>query len=750
MRINIWIAYFVFIVSLFGEVALAQKSIEHIHGNVYQSRDGNSKPLAFANVFWAGTSRGAVTDENGFFHIDRTSLDDSLLVASFVGFRNDTIPVSSSIGEIRFYLSVVNATLDAVEIEGRQDKSFVSKLSAIKSEHITTAGLQQLACCNLSESFENSATVDVGYSDAVSGARQIQMLGLAGVYSQLMFENMPFLRGLSAPFGLSFVPGSWMQSIQISKGTASVINGYESITGQINVEYWKPEHTSEQLNLNLYGSHEGRAEANFVARTAPSEHLSTLLFGHVSMLQAETDHNRDGFLDMPRTRQFNFLNRWTYEYGEAGHSQIEVSALHEDRFGGSVGAYHNPEWREQGLFAADIQTRRYQGFLKTGFMLDDHGHNSIGWQVAGTLHSHDSRFGDRVYNAHQESFYTNLILQLTPGHSGMHKVSTGLSYQYDFLEEEFLQIPSARKESVPGLFAQYTFEWEKKLTLIAGFRTDFHNRSGTLHTPRFHMRWQFMPDWVFRASAGKGYRAPVMLAENLGYLSSSREIVISNETGMEEAWNYGFNLTRTWHLADERKVEATLDFYRTSFLKQWLADADQSVRRVVFTYSGQQSYSSSLQAEIRLEPLKHFTILTAFRWNDVKSTLGGELKEKPFVFKYKGLINLSYSTRFGKWQFDLTGLLNADARIPSTIGNPVELRLDEKAPSHVLFHAQITRRFKNLDIYAGSENLGDFRQNHPVLDPGNPYGPFFDASLVWGPVSGRMFYAGLRYRVPRS
>jgi len=735
---------------LFVSVAFGQGHTRHLHGRVLASGEAGAMPLAFANVYWAGTAQGAVTDAGGRFHIDYTGSEERRLVASFVGYLNDTILVEPDMQDLAFSLIPLTTRLGLVEITDRQDKSFVSKLTAIKSEHITTAGLQQLACCNLSESFENSATVDVGYADAISGARQIQMLGLAGVYSQMMFENMPFLRGLAAPYGLGFVPGTWMQSIQVSKGTASVINGYESVTGQINIEYKKPEHTDDILQLNLYGSNEGRAELNFLAHSALSQSLTTLVLGHASMMQSELDHNQDGFMDMPRTRQINLMNRWTYEYGHRGHTRFEINALHEDRFGGSPGAYGNPQWREQGLYAADIRTRRYQAFLKTGFLLDDHGHNSLGFQATGNIHNHDSRFGDRTYNAEQESVYGNVILQLAPGHSGMHKISTGASFQYDYYTEHFMADEWKKRETVPGVFAQYTFEWGESFTFLAGLRSDFHNISGTLLTPRLHLRWQSLPSMVVRASAGKGYRSPVILAENIGYLSSSREIVFNNREGIESAWNYGVNLTQTWQVDDKRKVELTIDFYRTSFLKQWVADADQSARRVVFVYSDGTSYSNSFQAELRFEPLNRLSILAAFRLNDVKTTLNNELKDKPFVFKYKGLANLSYATRFDKWQFDLTGLLNAGARIPYTGDNPLDLQLPEKVPAHVMMHAQVTRRFKNLDIYAGSENLGGFVQDTPVVDPGNPYGPYFDASMVWGPVSGRMIYAGLRYNIKKQ
>lgn len=707
---------------------------------------GEVKPLPFANVFWLGTTQGTTTNKEGEFAFKLVRLPSKQLVINFVGFQNDTIEVEAErLKSIEVILKPVDVNLESVEVKARQSGSYISQLNPHKTEVITTAGLQKLACCNLSESFENSATVDVGYADAVSGAKQIQMLGLAGIYSQMMYENMPFLRGLSSPFGLSWVPGSWMQSIQISKGTASVVNGYESVTGQINIEYKKPEHSDELLFVNLYGSNEERAEVNVVATQKISESTYTNLMVHGSSQQKVMDHHADGFLDAPKSSQINVLNRWSIENGDRGHTQISIGVLNEKRLGGQVLALDNPNWLDSNQYKFEAKTQRYQAFAKSGLRLDDDGCTSMGLQVSGTYHKVESYYGQKAYDGSQKSFYSNLIFQSELGHNEMHKYSLGLSYQYDDYQEVLLNDSMLRKESVPGAFAQYTFEYASKFTAIAGLRADFHNLFGTVFTPRLHLRYTPIEHLVFRASAGKGYRTPTLVAENAGYLASSRTWLINSQLGLEEAWNYGLNVTKTFKVAKKREAVLTIDLYRTTFINQVVVDLDQDVHKVLFYNLNGTSYANSAQIEFTIEPIERFDITMAARYNDVKVTLNGTLKEKPFVSKFKGLLTLSYATRFNKWQFDLTSQYNGIMRLPDTQQNPENYRRAGESSAFFLIHSQITRRFKQLDVYVGGENLGDYTQHHPIIAADEPNGPYFDSSMIWGPLTGRMFYAGLRY-----
>ncbi|MBW6490293.1 MAG: TonB-dependent receptor [Lentimicrobium sp.] len=741
MKINFFSALLIMLIGSASMVS-AQKIIS---GQVTESdASGKLKPLPFANIHWLNTQEGTVADENGNFKLKRVSEANTKLVISFVGYISDTISIAAGhVIPINVTLSS-GARLEQVEIRERMAGSFISSIKPIKTEIITTAGLQKLACCNLSESFENSASVDVGFSDAVTGARQIQMLGLAGIYSQLMVENIPFTRGLGSAYGLTYIPGTWMESIQISKGTSSVINGYESTTGQINAEFVKPWNT-DKFFLNLYANHEGRLEANAHASHVLSEDkLSTLVLAHASTQLRKIDMNNDGFLDQPLIRQINVSNRWSYEKQGVTESKFGFSFLTDEREGGQLMKYKASDAIDNGNYVMRLNTRRAQVYDKTGFFFRNAPNTSLGLIFSGLYHKQESLFGLTEYNARQLGFYGNAIFQsqiLNPSHI----YNAGLSIMYDDFDETFGDTAFKRRESVPGVFAQYTYSPDEKLSIIAGLRADHHNKYGTIITPRVHFKVNIFEKTVLRGSAGKGYRSASVLAENTGMLVSARQLVFREDFNMEEAWNYGINLTQTIALNEKRDMVLSADFYRTNFINQVIIDLDQSFDRIFIYNLDGKSYSNSFQFNAEIALFERFDITAAYRLNDVKVTTAGELRERPLVNRHKGLFTISYATRFEKWKFDFTGLYNGRARLPVGVPHLEHAGYGEYSPDYITIHSQVTRKFKKFDAYFGGENLTNFMQHHPVLQPDKPFESGFDAGMIWGPLTGRMFYAGIRY-----
>lgn len=716
---------------------------DEVRGIVQESDDqGDLVPLPFVNVYWSGSTHGTVTGEDGRFTIERVDPENVSLVFSFVGFGNDTIPAPPGEDEVKIVL-IRGETIDEVVISERLGGSYISKLRPIKTEFITTEGLQKLPCCNLSESFENSATIDVGYSDAVTGARHIKMLGLAGIYSQMMYENIPYLRGLESAFGLNYVPGPWMESIQISKGAAGVVNGYESTTGQINVEYKKPE-TSEPLFVNLFANSTGRMEANLTSAAVLNDKVSTMLLAHGSGLQNRIDRNGDGFMDVPLSRQVNLMSRWKFNPEGNIRGQLGFTVMDEKRDGGQMGFEYESHAGTTDQYGTHIATRKYQGFGKLGILFPDKPYMSIGFQAMGTYYSQEGTYGLRRYLGEQQSFYTNLIWQsiiLTTDHT----INLGASYQYDdYLESLDLAIFD-RREIVSGVFGQYTYTRPEKFNGILGLRVDHNSRYGWLVTPRLHMRYAFSPHTSLRASAGRGYRSANPLSENTGVLASSRLLFFDAGPGIEKAWNYGVNLTHDFHMAGGRDIEASLDLYRTDFQDRVVVDMDRDAQRVYFYNLNGESFANSFQAQVGMEPVERFDITLAYRFNDVRSTIDGHLREVPLTSRSKGLLTLSYATPFRKWAFDLTTQLNGQTRLPDTQSLPPEYRKGEYSPGYLILHAQVSKRFKWFELYAGGENLTDFTQEDPILAADDPFGEDFDASMIWGPLLGRRFYAGIRF-----
>ena len=707
--------------------------------------DGAKTPLPGASVVWLGTTKGVTSDAKGTFKLPQSKVGKKMVV-SFVGYRNDTVAVSSSSKPMEVLLNEAGVAMEGVTVRARTGGSFISKLNPVKVEVITQSGLQKLACCNLAESFENSASVTVGYSDAVTGAKQIEMLGLAGIYSQMLEENISLMRGVPAAYGLGAVPGSWMQSIQVSKGASSVVNGYESITGQVNVEYKKPEST-DPLFVNLYGDSDSRFELNVDGGGKLNERWSAMGLVHLSGNFAEKDHNSDGFMDMPLARQANLFGRLNY-MGEKLESRTGFKYLRDERTGGQLG-FDLADKGSSAIWGTHIANESFSVFNKTGIPFAGKPYQSIGVVTSFTHYNQDGFFGLRNYDAQQNSAYANFLFQSIIGNTN-HKYVAGVSFSYDDIRTDLDSRSFDKREVVPGIFAQYTYSLGEKLNVIVGARGDHSSRYGWLFTPRLHLKYAIMPSLSLRASAGKGFHSPNPLSENLGVLASSREVTFLEDIGMERAWNYGINLTKEFKLWGGRPASISVDYYRTDFQNQLVVDMERDASHVYFYNLAGKSYSNSFQVDLRAEPLERFEVYLAYRFNDVKQTINGVLEDKPLVGKYRALANLSYATRFDKWKFDFTAQLNGRSKLPDMSGFPEKYRMGDYSPVYPMLFAQVTKKFRTVDLYVGVENILDYRQMHAIVGADAPFGPYFDSSIIWGPLMGRKIYGGLRWTISRN
>ncbi len=729
--------YLIFCLFIWQTFPLLSQMVE---GHVMEQVGENTQHLQGANVVQLNSTNGTVTDAEGHFELKLNRKFPKVLVISYISYQSDTVVLNQ---QEHYHVHVIlknSKNLNEVEITSRQG-AFMSRTDTRNVVNINQAELQKAACCNLSESFENSAAVDVSYSDAVTGAKQIQLLGLAGIYTQFLTENIPNMRGLATPYGLGYVPGSWMESIQVSKGTSSVINGYESMAGQINIEYKKADE-GDRLFVNLYGNQEGKAEANVVTRVPINDRWSTAILAHAEYFQVKHDVNNDGFLDMPLVNQVNVLNRWKYK-GKQWRSQLGIQYLNEQRQGGQS-AFNPDQVRDvDNPYGIGVTTNRYEAFFKLGYIFEHRTSSSLGFQNQVTVHDQNSYFGLNNYDARQVSYYGNLMLQSWLFDS-RHQFTTGVSFTLDNYYETLNDSTFNRFEKVPGAFIQYSYANKKNLNIIVGLRLDEHNLYGTLFTPRIHAKYNINEHNLVRMSAGKGYRSPNVIAENSSLLATSKRLVMAPDLKIESSWNYGLSYT-TYIDVSAREWSITADFFRTDFVNQVIIDREQDPFTVYFYNLDGKSWSNSFQLETKYELFRNFDLTLAFRYNDVKTTIDGDLIEKPLVNKYKGLVSMSYLTRNKKWQLDANVQLNGDQRLPYTGFNPPEYQLANHSPMYTIVNAQITRYFKGFELYVGTENLTNYKQSNPIIAAEDPFGKYFDSSVIWGPVSGIKVYAGLRY-----
>ena len=644
---------------------------------------------------------------------------------------------------LKGYSQTDTASLDSVfkdeelnEVKVVARKAGTSRLAgAVNGIAVNKDELFKAACCNLGESFTTNPSVDVAYNDATTGARQIKLLGLSGTYVQMLTENLPNFRGAAIPYALGYVPGPWMKGIQVSKGSASVKNGYESITGQINVDYLQPE-DEQQVEVNLFGDSKSRIEANADANVHLSDKWATeILLHHENILQNHDD-NGDGFYDMPGREQYNVQNRWVYK-GDKYIFHGGLGALKDIRTSGQ----DEDHVHSDDIYRIKLHTNRYEGYMKHAFILNhEHGTN-IAFMSSASMHQLDARYGNKFYDLNEKNLYGSLMFETN--FSTQHNLSLGLSVNHDYLGQNLGQ---NEKETTPGAYAQYTYTLGTKLTAMAGVRFDHSSLYGNFFTPRFHVKYSPIDAISIRLSAGKGYRTVFALAEYNYLLASGRNLNISKDLKQEEAWNYGLS-TAFYIPMFGKTLKLNAEYYYTSFENQAVVDYDANKELIAIYNLRGKSYSHTFQIDASYPLLKGLEITAAYRLNDVKCTYdyGKSLMEKPLTSKYKALFTASYKTPLGLWQFDATVQLNGGGR------NPEPYQLADGSQSwSPRFHsfeqvsAQVTRWFRHWSIYVGGENLTGFKQKTPIYGASTPWGSDFEPTLVWGPVEGRMFYAGVR------
>ena len=716
-----------------------------------QGEDENEKkPIYNAKIRLKNAKTGTLSKEDGTFELSLPKALPDTLIFSANGFYNDTMIVTKA---DRFAaISVILYSMKALPefiISSRRKSSSISKMKTLHVEELTTAELRKAACCNLSESFQTNASVDVNITDAVSGAKKIQMMGLDGVYTQIQMENIPYLRGLESSFGLQSISGTWIESIQITKGTGNVVNGYESMAGLVNLEIKKPLEM-EKVYLNVYQNIFGRSELNANAGYKLSKKWSTGWLAHASSVYGQIDHNMDDFKDLPTGDNIAFMNRWAYQ-GTKMEAQFGFNAYQDRKVGGQIGFVRgmqlepNPQDIKYGVL---FNSKHIDAFLKTGFF-GKRTNQSLGIVYNVKYQEIDGSFGLRNFSGVEKRGYINVIYDDYIGTLD-HKIKTGASLVVLDISQSAESLMQNRKEFVPGIFTEYTYT-NSRLSSVLGARYDYHSLYGSQFSPRLHAKYIAHEKTDLRFTAGKGWRVPNYIIDNISLLANSKQWIAPNEIKPEISWNIGASVVQEFNLFNQ-KGSLTVDLYRTWFENQLIVDRDESVNAIVFTNLENGSFSNSFQSELSVSPLKNFDIRVAYKYLDVKAQYGGQMRQQVMIPKHRGFINLAYFSRNKRWEYDLTCTVYGTSRLPvqEDPNNPSNQLFNQTSEVYPMLNAQITHVFKRWDFYLGGENLTNFKQKNPIIDAQNPFGSKFDATTIWGPVMGINIYAGLRYSIKQK
>jgi outer membrane cobalamin receptor len=714
-----------------------------------QGADGSQKkPIYGAKIKLLQAKTGTVSREDGTFELVLPKeLPDTLVISAF-GYNPDTLIVSK---KDRFtalnILLYSDKLLPEILIEYRKNGHSISRLKTLHVEELTAIELRKAACCNLSESFETNASVDVNITDAVSGAKKIQMMGLDGVYTQIQMENIPYLRGLESAFGLSSLSGTWIESIQITKGTGNVVNGYESMAGLVNLELKKPDEM-EKIYLNVYQNIFGRSEFNFNKGIILNPKWSTGFLGHVSSTYGNIDRNKDAFRDLPTGDNTAFMNRWAYK-GKKMEAQFGINFYRDRKVGGQTSFFRNEENQVDTInYGVLINSKHIDIYGKTGFF-GKRPMQSLGIVYNIKHQEIDGFFGLKTFSGLEKRGYINVIYDDIIGTSD-HTIKAGTSFVAIDISQQADTLSQKRMELVPGIFAEYTYTG-RRLTGVFGSRYDYHSIFGGQFSPRVHLKYLLSEMTDLRFTAGKGWRVPNFIIDNISLLASSKQWIAPSETKPEISWNIGGSLVHEMKIF-ERKATISLDFYHTRFENQLIIDRDETVNTVVFSNLKNSSFSNSFQTEFSFSPIKNLDIRLAYKFLDVESKYGNEMRQQVMIPRHRGFLNLAYRSRNKRWEYDFTCSIFSPSRLPiqRDMTNDTLLISDMKSRMYPMINAQITHVYKKFDFYIGGENLTNSVQKNPIIDAANPFGSKFDATNIFMPITGINIYVGIRYAIAKT
>lgn len=702
--------------------------------------------LVGASVYWKGSKTGFLTDTAGYFNLPARD-QEATLVVSYVGYTPVEVQVLPE--ENNLWIEIKGITeLKQITVSEHRFDNTISALDPRNVESINKKELRKAPCCNLSESFETNGAIDVTYANALTGVKEIQLLGLRGIYGQFLVENRPTMNGIATPFAFEYIPGTWLEGIVLAKGASTVKNGYTGITGQINADLVKPQ-SDKPVFVNVFTSTEGRGEVNLHLNKKLKEHAAHGIYLHGNYLKNKWDMNRDTFYDSPARNQLNAMYRFTYD-GPAGCAQFNVQALSDRRKGGQITPF---EGGLPGLFSIDQRNDRVEAWGKYGKEgIGGKPYNQIGNIFGGSWHQYDATFGKNTYAATQASLYLQSLYQTIISTTD-HKLVLAPSLQHDNIQEKVNETVLDRRETVPGAMVEYTYNHPNlkmsipDLTLVLGARVDWNSRFGWFFTPRVSGKYLFTEKSILRASIGRGYRSPNLIAENISLLASNRNLKFANDLGAEEAWNYGVNFSQEFKIR-RRSASFSVDLYRTDFVRQILVDVDQSPTTVFFYNTPGASFSNSLLAVMQYNPLPGFDVKIAYKWNDVRATYSdGILRQAPLVAKHRGLVSLDYTTPDKKWLFNSHVRIVGPQRLPDNSKIPHEYthNFPEISPTYATINAQITRSWPKFELYIGGENLTNYQQHHAIIAVKEPESPFFNGSQLWAPMMGTVAYLGIRF-----
>jgi len=739
-------AFLIFVVSANGQLLKGQIT------------DEQNTILSGAWVAWPGIDQKVIVNSKGEFQVFRPDSVQIFLVAGCKGFESDTFLVGKE-SMVFIELTKPAKTLDQVQILKRRQGSFISESTNEKTEVITQKELTKAACCDMAGCFETQATVQPQTTNVVTNAKELRILGLSGVYNQVLIDGLPMIQGLSYTYGISSYPSAIIDKIYVAKGANSVLQGFEGVSGQINVMTRNPE-KEPRLYTNAYINNFGEwhLNANYSMLLGKEKKWSTLLGVHAVQPANRRDRDKDGFLDLPLLTRYSVFNRWNYgKENEKGiYTQFSFRFTDEQRIGGQRDFNARSDKGSTRSYGQTVNYSQPELIGKLGYRFS--ASHSIQCQLSGLFHNQVSYFGTLRYEGKQQS--VNAILQHQWNWNDKNTLTWGGSFRFQNLKENirFTDTIPVRNYAgqyqtnlqVPGVFAEHTSNlWKEKISWIVGARMDWHQTYGSYFTPRTLIKYEFTPGHILRISSGISWRQVNVFSENINLMASSRDVVFEEKLKPEQALNWGINYTYKF---EKEKLVGTVstDFYQTSFQNQFFPDYFRNPGKAYIRNFTGTSISNAFQIETNVKAMEVFELKLAYNYVEVYRKENGKKTILPFNPQNRVMTSLSYRPKNDRWYFDGNIHWYDRQRLPDTEINSEGEAGPEFSKPYSIFSSQITHKIRQFEIYIGVENIFDFRQLKPIVGWQNPSGPNFDTSTVWGPTRGREFYLGFRWKLERE
>ena len=731
----------------------------------------NNRSLEFVNVVIKGTEMGAITDLSGEYRITNIKPGTYMLIASSIGYKKEYKTIVLKSGEvlsINFELTEENSELNEVVITGTMKE--VSKLeSPVPVEVYAAKFFKSNPVPAIFDALQNVNGVRPQLNCNVCNTGDIHINGLEGPYTMVLIDGMPIVSGLSSVYGLSGIPQSLVERVEIVKGPASTLYGSEAVGGLINIITKQPIN-APLLSVDIFGTTWGEVNTDIAAKFNITKKAQSLLGVNYYNYQNPIDNNNDNFTDVTLQNRISIFNKWNFSRKDNRLFSLVGRYVYEDRWGGEMN--WNSQYRGGNeVYGESIYTSRWEFFGNYQLPFKDR----LMLQFSFNGHDQNSVYGDTPYIADQKIAFGQLTWNKE---LGKHDLLSGVTYRYTYYDDDTpatanFDDPNENQAShtnLPGLFVQDEISLNENNKLLLGMRYDYNSIHGGILTPRINYKWNSVDkNNILRFSLGNGYRVANVFTEDHAALTGAREVEFMSNLKPEKSWNGNINFVKKIYTTNGTFIGFDATAFYTYFNNKIIADYDTDPNKIIYDNLDGHAISQGISLNVDLALANGLKILLGATAMDVYSKENGEKIEQLFTENFTGVWNLGYT--FGKLglKIDYTGNLYGPMRLP--LLSDTDPR-KEYSPYWSIQNIQLTKSFNNgLELYGGVKNILNWTPNkgnpfiiaraddpfdknvqfdadgQAMVTPDNPYGLTFDPSYVYGPNQGIRGFLGVRWSI---